>query len=49
MEVSFDVITLPSEGMSIVAWRVYHAFIDGMAAQLLFSALSYGAALVLRD
>ncbi|KAI0906172.1 hypothetical protein F4823DRAFT_631769 [Ustulina deusta] len=28
MEVSFDVITLPSEGMSIVAWRVYHAFVD---------------------
>ncbi|RYC63450.1 hypothetical protein CHU98_g2785 [Xylaria longipes] len=37
MEVSFDVISLPSEGISTVAWRVHHAFIDGMAAKLLYN------------
>ncbi|KAI1825838.1 BcNRPS1, nonribosomal peptide synthetase [Xylaria intraflava] len=37
MEVSFEVITLPSEGISTVAWRVHHAFIDGMAAQLVYN------------
>ncbi|KAI0447487.1 BcNRPS1, nonribosomal peptide synthetase [Xylaria telfairii] len=37
MEVGFDVITLPSEGISTVAWRVHHAFIDGMAAQSVYN------------
>ncbi|KAI3321619.1 BcNRPS1, nonribosomal peptide synthetase [Xylariaceae sp. AK1471] len=37
MEVSFNVITFPSEGISTVAWQVHHAFIDGMAAQLVYN------------
>lgn len=36
MEVSFDVFTLLSQGISTVVWRVHHAFIDGIAAQLVY-------------
>ncbi|KAJ8109213.1 hypothetical protein ONZ43_g6197 [Nemania bipapillata] len=36
MGVSFDVLSLPTEGISTVAWRVHHAFIDGMAAKLVY-------------
>ncbi|GAW22826.1 hypothetical protein ANO14919_123700 [Xylariales sp. No.14919] len=37
IDVSFNVITLPSEGISTIAWRVHHVFIDGMAAQSVYN------------
>ncbi|TGJ80893.1 hypothetical protein E0Z10_g7887 [Xylaria hypoxylon] len=37
IEVSFDVITLSSEDVSTVVWRVHHAFIDGMSAQSVYN------------
>ncbi|KAI0970900.1 BcNRPS1, nonribosomal peptide synthetase [Xylaria arbuscula] len=37
IEVSFDVITLSSEDISTVIWRVHHAFIDGLSAQSVYN------------
>lgn len=36
IECSFDVVTLPAAGISTVAWRVHHAFVDGMSGQLIY-------------
>jgi gliotoxin/aspirochlorine biosynthesis peptide synthetase len=39
MEVSFDFITLATENISAVVWRVHHAFIDGTSAQLVYNKM----------
>ncbi|KAF2809436.1 BcNRPS1, nonribosomal peptide synthetase [Mytilinidion resinicola] len=39
MEYTFDCITYPASGTSTIVWRVHHAFIDGMSAQLMYGKL----------
>ncbi|KAF2192164.1 nonribosomal peptide synthase GliP-like protein [Zopfia rhizophila CBS 207.26] len=39
IECSFDCITYPVSGTSTIVWRVHHAFIDGMSAQLVYEKL----------
>ncbi|PYI03216.1 nonribosomal peptide synthase GliP-like protein [Aspergillus sclerotiicarbonarius CBS 121057] len=39
IQCSFDVITLPSLGVSTVIWRVHHAFVDGMSGQLIYGKI----------
>ena len=36
IECSFDVVTLPTAGISTVVWHVHHAFVDGMSGQLVY-------------
>lgn len=36
LQVAFDVVSLPSENISTVIWRVHHVFIDGISAQLVY-------------
>ncbi|KAF2490812.1 nonribosomal peptide synthase GliP-like protein [Lophium mytilinum] len=35
----FDCITYPASGTSTIVWRVHHAFIDGMSAELMYGKL----------
>lgn len=36
IQCAFEVVTLPSAGISTVIWRVHHAFVDGMSGQLVY-------------